>query len=320
MKFLVLFIFLLIACNTKHPHQNVIDNLKTLNVIEEEFSLPFSENFKLVSYSDSLEIFCLLNGVGTGLSGNLYIPKKNIFYDLKGKIDVTGSFIVNVYNYDNQIVDTLKGYFIQDQIKCALASNYENIFIGTQWKSSSIPVKLYSLKLSGKSENYAFNPKPQLFVHHTFLALKDTQFKIFNSELTHIFFHQNFIKSDSIYPKMSKEIFSFKDTFELQMKLIKSPISVDSLNTMWMKSFEVVYNQDSILSFYFLNLRKEGTKEMKIFKPMVYDFRKNRFLTSEDLPSESHKKDIEHFLYFPNFIRLWKTNGKIHDISYTHKN
>lgn len=297
-----------------------MDNLKNLKVIEEEFALPFSENFKLISYSDSLEVYCLLNGVGTGLSGNLYIPQKNIFYDLKGKIDVTGSFIANLYNSDSQIVDTLKGYFAQEQIKCALVSNYENIFIGTQWKSSSIPVKLYSLKLSGKSENYAFNPKPQLFVHHTFLALKDTQFKIFNSELTHIFFHQNFMGSDSIYPKMSKEILSFKDTFELQMKLIKSPIPVDSLNRMWMKSFEVVYNQDSILSFYFLSIRKEGTKEMKIFKPMVYDFRKNRFLTSKDLPLEIHKDDVERFLYYPHCIRLWKTNEEIQDISFQDKN
>lgn len=305
--FFVFFIFLIISCN-QHPHQNVIDNLKQIHLNHEE-NVPFSKNFKLIGFKDSLVYFLLLNCYGTEITGNIFLPQKNSYFELKGNIDVTGSFIAKVYNLDNQFIDTLKGYFIQEEIKCAFTKNYENVLIGSVLREKTIPVNLYSLKLSGKSENYSFVPQPQLLVHHTYLGLKDTHQKTFQSELSKQFFNKILFHSDSIYNQMSKDILQYKDTFEIQMKSAKKVNNLDSLHRTWIKKFEVVYNRDSILSFYFLDHKKEGFHERKNFQAYVWDFKKNRFLKVQDLPNSIQKIDIHHFLLYPNFIRIWKKNG-----------
>lgn len=310
--FIFLFtIFFIISCK-KQPYQNIINNLKNLQLSNEEFPTPFSQNFQLTGSIDRLEYQFLINVYGTEIKGNIFVPQKNIFYEFQGNIDVTGSFIANVLSVDSQWIDTLKGYFVQEEIKCAFAQNYDNVLLGTVHKPKNIPIYLYSLKLSGKSSNYLYEPKPKLWVHHTYLSTQDTHQKFFRSELSRIFFHKVLLNRDSIYNQMSKEILQYKEQFELAMKTApKTPI--ESLNRTWRKSFEVVYNQDSIVSFYYLNHQKEGAQVHKQFQTFVFDFRKNRFLTVQDFTQE-RADSIIHFLFYPNFIRIWKQDGSYQNI------
>lgn len=298
----------------QNPYQHVIYNLKNLKVIDEEAAYPYSHCYRLLGLKDHLEYRLLLNCWGTELTGNIFIPKQNLFYELVGKIDVTGAFIANIYSTKKQWIDTLKGYFVQDEIKCAFSQNYENLLIGKQWKNNVIPLKLYSLKLTGYSENYPFQPKPKLTVHHTYLSIHDTIPNSFQYELSKIFFQKTIFHSDSIYNAMSKEILDYKDRFETNMKNLSSPISVDSLHKKWIKKFEIVYNQDSILSIIYINYRKEGANESSILQPLIYDFRKKRFLNQNDLPAKFQELNIYQFLIYPNFIRVWKSKTEYEDI------
>ncbi len=303
------------GCN-KHPHQHVIQNLKEISLTSEESAYPYSKNYKLIGFIDQLEYYFLINCYGSEIKGNFYIPKNQSFFEFYGKIDVTGAFIANVYNIDSQFVDTLKGYFVQDELKCALVKNYENVLIGNINNEKKITLNLYSLKLSGKSENYSFTPKPRLLVHHTFLSTKDTLQKKFQSHLSKLFFHQTLWNNDSIYQKMSEEILQYKDQFEDEMKKSKQINSIDSLNRSWIKSIEVVYNQDSILSFFYINQKYNGLSVEKTFQPFVFDFKKNKFLTVEDLSNQVQSSDIESFLLYPQFIRIWKKNGRCEKVSF----
>lgn len=294
-----------ISCKT-HPHQSIINNLKTLQLSNEEFSVPFSQNFRLVGSTDQLEYQFLVNGYGTEIKGNIFVPRRNIFYEFQGNIDVTGSFIANVFSADSQLVDTLKGYFVQEEIKCAFSHNYDNVLLGTAYNPKNIPISLYSLKLSGKSSSYSYEPKPKLLVHHTYLSTRDTHQKFFCSEVSQIFFRKVLWNRDSIYSQMSEEILQYKDEFESDMKSA-TKTHPDSLSRTWIKSLEVVYNQDSILSFYYLDHKEEGLQAQKHFQTFVFDFRKNRFLTAQDLTQAD--SEVIHFLYFPSFIRIWKKDG-----------
>ncbi len=316
MKSFIVFLFyvcFILSCK-KHPHQNVIQNLKEISISNEESAYPYTKNYKLIGFKDQLEYFFLINCYGSEIKGNFYIPKNKSYFDFIGKIDVTGSFIASVYNIDSHFVDTLKGYFMQDEIKCALAKNYENVLLGSIHNDKSIAIHLYSLKLSGKSENYIYEPKPKLLVHHTYLSTKDTLQKNFQSHLSKLFFHQILWNSDSIYQKMSEEILQYKDQFEEEMKKSKKVNSVDSLNRTWIKSIEVVYNQDSILSFFYLEQKEIGLSVTKIFQPFVFDFKKNRLLTLQDLPRNIQSNEIDSFLIYPQFIRIWKKDGTSENI------
>jgi hypothetical protein len=301
----------MVSCKRSSPYFYVIENLKNLTVKNEEYH-PFSKNFKLLSTLNSQEYFLLLNAKGTELTGNIYSLKEKFFYEIKGKIDVTGSFYALLYDKNNQPVDSLKGYFQQDTLKCAFTSNYDNILINEPHFNDFIPVNLYSLKLNGKSEKYRFKEqKPDLFVHHTFFLPNDSSLTNLRNELLKTFFQMNTPKIEEM---IAKDILVYLKKFEDDMSKIAKPMPADSLSRSWIKCMEIVYNQDSIISFYYFNQKKEGLSSLREFKTFVYNTQTKKFLSPYDLPIRREGDGIKHFLWYPNFVRVWKTDSIFEDI------
>ena len=304
----ILLIFLL-ACS--HPHQNTIDNLKNLKIINEEH-LPFSRNYKLIGFKDTLEYFLLLNCKGTDLSGNICVPQKKLFYEINGIIDVTGSFSALVLDKNRHFVDTLKGYFQDENLKCAFASNYENVLLNHVVYKNFIPINLYSIKLSGESASYRFGkPKPTLFIHHTLFLAKDSSLSNLNAMIKEKFFSK--VIGNEIDKFMTDEVVSYMENFESKIANLKSKANIDSLSSVWIKNMEVVYNQDSIISFYYQQHKKENFQSQFTFQTYVYDTKKQRFLTLKDMPIQWND-EAKHFLLYPNFIRIWKNDIDFQDI------
>ncbi len=304
---------LLISCKKK-PYHYVINEIKNLKIMENEPSYPFSKNYKLLSSQDKSEYHLLINCFGTEITGNIYNPQNNIFYEFQGLIDQVGNFMALIYNTQNQVTDTLKGYFQHDDLKCAFTSNYENVLLGSIDKENFIPMKVYSLKLSGKSEKYPFNPKPQLIVHHTFLTTKDTTQKHFYSILSENFFHKVICCSDSIYELMSNNILKYKDDFEKNMEKQKIYLPVDSLNQTWIKSLEIVYNKDSLISLLYQNVITHGKQKQNQFKTFVYDFKQKKLLSFDELNIKKVPQNIKNFLIYPNFVKIWNEDGSTEKI------
>lgn len=277
---IVLFSGLFVSC--KHPQQDIIDTIQHTHTYIGR-SMPF---YKCIRALDSQEntYFFQLNHNGQVLKGSLWLPQKKEFYFLQGIIDEKFNFKLVLQDEQKQIKDTLKGYFASDVMKALFTSQPNNLLLGGQVEGC-LAMRAMGIGFQGKSESYAFEPKPSLSLLYHWSIPRDIQtHAVLYDTLCKLFIGKVVTETDSVRGIVIKEMLLHKQTFEKTMASIKKPTT--ALNYTAHKSFEIMYNEPPLISIWVNSTFRfrDSVFMQDVF--LNYDYQQKRILLWEELPRE----------------------------------